>query len=121
MNAIRRDARREQQVDRMAQAYARRRNKGRPNELPVTFDRKDQGMDNELCTAMLTAVFAAVIALLGLVFVDQRKREEAALLLRSIAISEARAVPSYSQHEGFPRSRTRARTPSAARTGSRQP
>ena len=68
-------------------------------------------MDNELCTAMLTAVFAAVIALLGLVFVDQRKREEAALLLRSIAISEARAVPSYSQPEGFPRSRTRARTP----------
>jgi hypothetical protein len=105
----------------MAQAYARRRNKGRPNELPVTFDRKDQGMDNELCTAMLTAVFAAVIALLGLVFVDQRKREEAALLLRSIAISEARAVPSYSQHEGFRSSRTRARTPSAARTGSRQP
>ena len=60
-------------------------------------------MDNELCTAMLTAVFAAVIALLGLVFVDQRKREEAALLLRSVAISQARAVPSYSQPEGFPK------------------
>jgi hypothetical protein len=76
-------------------------------------------MDDELCTAMLTAVFAAVIALLGLVFVDQRKREDAALLLRSIAISQARAVPSYSQPEGFPRGHTRARTP--VRASARQP
>jgi hypothetical protein len=59
-------------------------------------------MDNELCTAMLTAVFAAVIILLGSGFIDQRKREEAALLLRSIAISQARAVPSYSRPDGFP-------------------
>lgn len=61
-------------------------------------------MDDELCTAMLTAVFAAVIILLGLVFVDQRKREEAALLLRSLAISEARAVPGSSRPDGFPKS-----------------
>ena len=68
-------------------------------------------MDDELCTAMLTAVFAAVIALLGLIFVYQRKREEAALLLRRIAVSQARAVPSYSRPEGFPKRRTRAHTP----------
>ena len=78
-------------------------------------------MDHELCTAMLTAVFAAVIALLGLAFVDQRKREEAALLLRSIAISQARAVPRYSRPEGFPRG-TRARASlSAAQATSLQP
>lgn len=61
-------------------------------------------MGNEWCTAMLTAVFAAVVILLGLKFVDQRKREEAALLLRSLAISQARAVPSYSRPDGFPNS-----------------
>jgi hypothetical protein len=65
-------------------------------------------MGNEWCTAMLTAVFAAVVILLGLKFVDQRKREEAALLLRSLAISQARAVPSYSRPTDFPRARTSA-------------
>jgi hypothetical protein len=64
---------------------------------------KDQGMDDELCTAMLTAVFAAVIIVLGLGFVDQRKREEAALLLRNIAMPQARAVPRHIRPEGFPR------------------
>jgi hypothetical protein len=50
-------------------------------------------MDNELCTAMLTAAFAAVMVISGLVFIDRRDRQEAALLLRSLAISQALAVP----------------------------
>ncbi len=50
-------------------------------------------MDNELCTAMLAAVFAAVMVISGLVFIDRRDRQEAALLLRSLAISQVQAVP----------------------------
>ncbi len=50
-------------------------------------------MDNELCTAMLAAVFAAVMVISGLVFIDRRDRQEAALLLRSLAVSQAQAVP----------------------------
>jgi hypothetical protein len=42
---------------------------------------------------MLTAVFAAVILFLGLVFIDQRKQGEVALLLRSMATSQARTTP----------------------------
>lgn len=58
-------------------------------------------MDDELCTALLTAVFAAVIIVSGFGFIDQRKREEAALLVRSIAISDARAAPGDSRHHGL--------------------
>lgn len=54
-------------------------------------------MDDELCTAMLTAAFAAVVILLGLLFIDQRRQEEAAFLLRSVAISQARAAPNDSR------------------------
>lgn len=50
-------------------------------------------MDNELCTAMLAAAFAALMVISGLVFIDRRDRQEAALLLRSLAISQAQAVP----------------------------
>ena len=50
-------------------------------------------MDNELCTAMLTAVFAAVMILSGLVFVDRRDRHEAALLLQGLTVSQARGMP----------------------------
>jgi hypothetical protein len=50
-------------------------------------------MDNELCTAMLAAVFAAVMVVSGLVFIDRRDRHEAALLLRSLTISQAQAAP----------------------------
>ena len=50
-------------------------------------------MDNELCTAMLTAAFAALMVISGLVFIDRRDRQEAALLLQSLAISQAQAVP----------------------------
>ena len=49
-------------------------------------------MDNELCTAMLAAAFAALMVISGLVFIDRRDRQEAALLLRSLAISQAQAV-----------------------------
>jgi len=42
---------------------------------------------------MLAAVFAAVMVISGLVFIDRRDRQEAALLLRSLAISQAQAVP----------------------------
>lgn len=50
-------------------------------------------MANELRLAMLTAVFAAVMVFSALAFINQRSREEAALLLRSLAVSQVRAVP----------------------------
>ena len=50
-------------------------------------------MDNELCTAMLAAIFAAVMVISGLVFIDRRDRQEAALLLKSLTISQAQAAP----------------------------
>ena len=46
-----------------------------------------------LCSAMLTAVFAAVVLFLGFVFIAQRKQGEVALLLRSMATSQARTTP----------------------------
>jgi hypothetical protein len=46
---------------------------------------------NELRMAMLTAVFAVVMVSSSLVFINQRSRQEATLLLRSLAISQARA------------------------------
>jgi hypothetical protein len=50
-------------------------------------------MANELRMAMLTAVFAVAMVISELAFINQRSREEAALLLRSLAISQAGAVP----------------------------
>ena len=50
-------------------------------------------MENELFTMMLTIVFAAVMVIAGQLFIDQRDRTEAAALLKSLAISSARASP----------------------------
>ena len=55
-------------------------------------------MDNELCTAMLASVFAAVMVISGLVFIDRRDRQEAALLLKSLTISQAQAAPRVKHH-----------------------
>ena len=67
-------------------------------------------MDNELCTAVLTAVFAAVMVLSGLVFIDRRDRQEAALLLRSLTVSQAQGLPRITRSSAAnqPRSSDRA-------------
>ncbi|MBV8574162.1 MAG: hypothetical protein JOZ58_03860 [Acetobacteraceae bacterium] len=48
-------------------------------------------MEDEMFTMMLVVLFAAVMVVAGQVFVDQRKRAEAALFVTSLAASPTHA------------------------------
>jgi uncharacterized membrane protein len=50
-------------------------------------------MEDELFTMMLVLVFAAVMLVGGQIFIDQRKRTEAATFFDSLAVSPARTTP----------------------------
>jgi hypothetical protein len=69
--------------------WSKTRNKG--SSLRIAYaNAVGASMRYELCSAILTAVFAAVVVVFGLVFIDQRKQGDIALLLRSMAISQGR-------------------------------
>ncbi len=51
-------------------------------------------MEDELCTTMLVLIFAAVMLIAVQVFIDQRKRTEAATFFDSLAVSPVLASPS---------------------------
>ena len=48
-------------------------------------------MEDELFAMMLVVVFAAVMVVAGQVFIDQRKRTEAAMFLDRFVVSAVRA------------------------------
>jgi hypothetical protein len=55
-------------------------------------------MNDDWQLAMMTVVFAATALIGGLMYMDQRNRHDTALLLRSVAISQAHASPKMAPH-----------------------